>query len=364
MKITRIVCTPFTLPLRATIHFAAGSMPVTEQVLVEVHTDEGLIGMAEAPSRPFFYGESPASMIAAVEKWFGPALIGSDPFAIERAWHQFDRVEHNNTIKGALDIALHDVMGQALGISCRRLLGDWGDSVAVTYVCGLGAPQKVAEEAVGMHGRYGITAFKLKVGVDPAQDEVMLRHVRKALPDALLYIDGNQGLTAQQAIRLLDIAAEERIAWAEEPCSMHDRIGRQRIAAATAVPILGDESCRTLEEVAREVTDRTVHLVSIKTARTGFRLSRNILAYCVAARVRPMSGSQGDSGIGVIAGWHFCAAHRATQTLPAELSFFLNLADDLLAEPLTIRDGRLALPESPGLGVRIDRSKLVRYTAT
>lgn len=363
MKITGIECTPFTLPLKATIHFAAGTMPATEHVLVQVHTDQGLVGTAEAPSRPFFYGESQQSMLAAVEKWFGPALAGADPFDIERAWQHFDRVEHNNTIKGALDIALHDLMGQALGVSCRKLLGGYAESVTTTYVCGFGKAEAMAEEALAVRERYGINAFKLKVGIDPKQDQAMLRHLRRALPDALLYVDGNQGLTAQDAMHVLEEAEAQGIAWAEEPCSTHDRIGRQRVAGATAVPILGDESCRTLEEVAREIADRTVHLVSIKNARTGYRLSRNILATCLASRIRPMTGSQGDSGIGATAAFHFCAAHRATQALPAELSFFLNLADDILAEPLVIRGGRLSLPDRPGLGIVIDRDKLAHYRA-
>jgi L-Ala-D/L-Glu epimerase len=113
------------------------------------------------------------------------------------------------------------------------------------------------------------------------------------------------------------------------------------VAAEAPVPILGDESCRTLDEVAREIADGAVHLVSIKVARTGYRVSRDIIAL---ARVRPISGSQGDSGIGVVADWHFCAAFRGTQQRPAELSFMLNFADDLLEEPLIVTAGSLALP--------------------
>jgi L-Ala-D/L-Glu epimerase len=116
------------------------------------------------------------------------------------------------------------------------------------------------------------------------------------------------------------------------------------VAAEAPVPILGDESCRTLDEVAREIADGAVHLVSIKVARTGYRVSRDIIALARAARVRPMSGSQGDSGIGVVADWHFCAAFRGTQQRPAELSFMLNFADDLLEEPLIVTAGSLALP--------------------
>ena len=361
MKITAIDCIPFTLPLSKGITFAAGRLEETENVLVQVHTDQGLIGTAEAPSRPFFYGESQRSMAAAVEGWFAPALIGTDPFNIEGAWEAFERVEHNNTVKGAIDMALHDIMGQALGVPCHRLLGGYATSARVTYVCGFAAPAVMAQEAAEYQARYGISAFKLKVGMHPEQDIEMMRQVRRAVPDALLYLDGNEGLRAQDAIRVLREAEAQGVAWVEEPCDMHDRAGRQQVARMANVPVLGDESCRTLDEVAREIADGTVHMVSIKTARTGYRMSRNILAACLAARVRPMVGSQGDSGIGVLTGLHFCAAHRATHSLPAELSFFLNLSADLLAEELVIREGRIQAPTAPGLGIVIDPAKLKRH---
>ncbi len=361
MKIARIACTPFDLPFKTAITFAAGKLAVNQNVLVEVETDDGLVGRAEAPSRPFFYGESQASMIAAVENWFGPALIGLDPFAIERVWRAFAVVEHNNTIKGAIDIALHDIIGQATGQPCHRLLGGFARAARVTYVCGFGPPEAMADEAEAIRAQHGITAFKLKVGLNPRQDIAMLRALRRRLPDALLYVDGNQGLNQHDAIAVLGECAAQGIAWAEEPCHMNDRAGRAIVARHGGVPILGDESCRTPEEVAREIADGAIHMVSIKTARTGFRRSRDILAQALAHRLRPMTGSQGDSGVGVVAGLNFCVAHEATATLPAELSFHLNLAGDVLAEPLVIRDGMLTASDRPGLGIVIDRDKLKHY---
>lgn len=362
MKITRIDCTPYTLPARDNgVRFALGRLTATENVLVEVHTDEGLIGRAEAPSRPFFYGESQRSMVAAVERWFAPALTGLDPFALERVWEVFGRIEHNNTAKGAIDIALHDVIGQALGQPCARLLGGYADSLAVTYICGYADPGIMRDEALAVRERYGIETFKLKVGIDPAQDREMLRTLRTALPGSRLYVDGNQGLKAHDALEVLAACREYGILWAEEPCHMHDRAGRRLVARRGGVPIMGDESCRIPEEIAREIDDDAIHLVSIKVARTGFRVSRDILAQCSARRIRTVIGSQGDSGLGVLAGLHFGAAHRSTACEPAELTFFLNLAGDLLAETPPVVAGRMSVPNVPGLGVRLDAGRLARY---
>lgn len=363
MKITGIDCIPFDLPLKHPVRFAGGRLAVSEHVLVQVHTDEGLTGTAEAPSRPFFYGESQASMIEAVRKWFGPALIGRSALAIERAWAAFSEVEHNDTIKGALDIALHDIAGQALGQPCHRLLGGWDDTCRVTYICSHAAPEVMAEEALAIRQRYGINSFKLKVGIDPLQDVRMLHTVRKALPEALLYVDGNSGLTGADAVRVLEAAYEIGLAWAEEPVHRDDRPGRAMVHRHTRVPIMGDESCRNPAEVARELSDGFVQLVGIKTARTGFRISRDIVAQTAALRGRNVVASQGDSTVGILAGLHFTVAHRATAAQPAELAFHLNTQADILQDGCVppIVDGCMRAPDTPGLGIRIDPDKLARH---
>jgi L-alanine-DL-glutamate epimerase-like enolase superfamily enzyme len=360
MKITAIRTTPFRIKLAKPLGFAHGAMTDTSHVLVEIDTDEGLTGIAEAPSRPFFYGESQRSIVSAIQEWFAPVLIGTDPFDTGSLWRRLDKVEHNLTAKGAIDIALHDIIGKALGVSCRRLLGGATDEVRVTYVCGYSSPQEMAAEAVRMNETHGIDSFKIKIGVKQDRDAETLRLIREALPEATLYVDGNESFDRQGGMAMLEMCARHRVAWAEEPCHHDDRAARPLVGRGGAVPILGDESCRTPQEVAREIADGAIHMVSIKVARTGFARSRDILGLCRANAIRPMVGSQGDSGLGVVAGGQFCAAFEETRSLPAELSFHLNLADELLVAAPRIAGGRLRLPDGPGLGVEIDRARLAR----
>jgi L-alanine-DL-glutamate epimerase-like enolase superfamily enzyme len=360
LRIDRVECIPFSLPLERPVRFAGGRLDVTEHVLLRIHAG-GLVGVAEAPSRPFFYGESQRGMVEAVRLWIEPLLVGSDAMAVERFWAGMADIEHNNTVKGAVDIALHDLIGQALGVPCHRLLGAWSDRVDVTYICGHGPPGVMAEEALAIQARYGIGSFKLKVGIDPRQDVEMLHALRRALPEATLYVDGNSGLSGPDAVRVLAAGYEVGLVWAEEPVHRDDRPGRAVLARHTRVPIMGDESCRTPEETARELDDGFVQVVAIKTARSGFRVSRDIVAQWAARRVRNGVARQGDSTLGIVAGLHFAVAHRATAQQPAELTFHLNTGHDLLEEPVVIVDGGIAASDRPGLGVRIDSSKLARY---
>lgn len=103
-------------------------------------------------------------------------------------------------------------------------------------------------------------------------------------------------------------------------------------------------------------------MLSIKTARTGFTGSRRLVGLCGGLSAQPVMGSQADSGIGTLASLAFGTAQAATARYPAELDYFVTqLADDLLVDTPTIRDGRMAPPERPGLGIVIDEEKLQHY---
>jgi L-alanine-DL-glutamate epimerase-like enolase superfamily enzyme len=97
------------------------------------------------------------------------------------------------------------------------------------------------------------------------------------------------------------------------------------------------------------------------TMRTGFTASRRILGHCLGRSVPVIVGSQYEGGAGALATLAFAAAFAATARRPAELANVLDLADDLLAEPIEIRAGRVAAPNRPGLGIEIDEDKLAHY---
>ena len=362
MKIAKLEAIPFRMPMRETVKFATGQLSALDHVLVRVHTDEGLVGQAEAPSRPMVYGESAVSIVAAVNDWFAPALCGIDPFAIEQVWARLDRVEHNPTAKAAIDMALHDIIGQATGVPLYRLLGGWSNEVELSHILGLGTAQQVVEQAQRLIAQYGFGTLKLKAGIDPARDTAMVRAVRAAVgPSIRLHVDANHGYSSLVAARTLPQWEPYDIAWVEEPCPGWDVRGRELVAAATSIPLMADESCTTVASVMEEIRRGTCRLISIKNARTGYSQSRKIIDLCEANGLVPVTGSQGDTEIGAITSAHFHAAHRATASGPGELSFFLDTAESLFTEPITIRAGKFVLPDKPGMGLMVDAEKLARY---
>ena len=85
MRITHVEAVPYNLPVQRVARFASGARERADHVLVRVHTDDGLVGQAAAQPRPYTYGETQESIVAAVGERLGPALAGLDPLATERA---------------------------------------------------------------------------------------------------------------------------------------------------------------------------------------------------------------------------------------------------------------------------------------
>jgi L-alanine-DL-glutamate epimerase-like enolase superfamily enzyme len=361
VRITALEAIPFAVPYRKPAGFASGTVTTADNVLVRVHTDAGLVGQAEAQPRPYTYGETQASIVHTVRATLEELLVGVNPLDTEIVAERCGRIAGNQVARGAVDLAVWDLVGQILERPCHTLLGGFASDVAAAHMVSFGAPAEMAEEAMAVHERLGVATFKVKVGREPEVDVAATRAIRDALPDADLYVDANRGWSYEDALR----AGEELIALGvraiEEPISVDDRAGRRRLAERWAVPLVGDESCISLAHVDRALEEGAVRTVSIKTARTGFTESRRILDLCLARNTPAVVGSQYEGAIGSTATISFAAAFAATAGQPAEMTNFVDLADDLVVCPPDIRDGRAAVPDGPGLGVEVDEERLQRY---
>ena len=363
MKITRVETIPYSIPYVQPLRFASGEVTAAEHVLVRVHTDDGLVGTADAPPRPFTYGETQSSIMAVVGDLFGPQLESLSPLDREAAHARMGRTVGNPAAKAAIDIALWDLIGQSLGVSVTELLGGYTDRMRVAHMVGFASPGEMADEALRMREQHGITTFKVKVGRRPVQlDIAACRAMREALGnDTELYIDGNRGWTAAESARALHQLQDVGLVFAEELCPADDIVGRRWLVQHSSIPIYADESVSRPAEVTREILGGSATGVSIKTARTGFTYSQRIHHLCEGLGVEVVIGNQIDGQLGSACSAAFGAAYEATSRRAGELSNFLGMRDDLLTEPLVIEDGTLLVRQGPGLGIDIDEDKLRHY---
>ncbi|GAA4880805.1 mandelate racemase/muconate lactonizing enzyme family protein [Saccharopolyspora cebuensis] len=363
MKITQVDAIPFAIPYRKPLKFASGEARTADHVLVRVHTDEGLVGVAEAPPRPYTYGETQRSIVAVLESIFAPAVVGLSPLRREVVHERLDRTIGNPAAKAALDMALWDIIGQAAGRSVTELLGGWTDRMRVAHMVGFAPPEQMVAEAQRVREEHGITTFKVKVGRRPHTLDVRAcRALREGLGEEVeLYVDGNRGWTASESARALREMDDLGLTLAEELCPADDVLGRRWLVERSPIPFVADESATRPGEVTRELLSGAANAISIKTARTGFSTSQRVLHQCEGLGVEVVLGNQIDGQIGTVCSAAFGAAHRHTARRAGELSNFLDMSDDLLAEPVRITGGTVAVRQVPGLGIELDPDKLARY---
>jgi len=361
VKIDRIETTCFSIPMKRPSRWgAAGFMDAAEGVLVRIYTDEGVVGTTESIPRPYIYGETLSSLKNIIDQWLAPNLIGMDPFDTERTWNSFARVAWNPSAKAALDMALFDIKAQVCKVPVYKFLGGWEARVPVSYMVSLKSIAEMQAEAEQMIEK-GVKTFKLKGGQDLKKDIGVITGLRKALGDKVgLYVDANQGYSLSDALRFFKACEEMEILCVEEPVPVHQANVRKKIAMSSPVPIMGDDSCFTVEQVIREVELGAIGIVNIKTSRTGYYLSQKIVQLAEAAGMICAAGSQGSTGIGTLTAGHFAAAFP-TIKFPSELTSHYKYQDDLLTDLPRIVHGFLELPSTPGLGVSIDEKKLAKY---
>ncbi|HEY3514697.1 enolase C-terminal domain-like protein [Kribbella sp. NPDC051137] len=363
MKITEIEAIPFAIPYRKPLYFASGSVEVAQHVLVRVHTDDGIVGIAEAPPRPFTYGETQASVVAVVNQLFGPAIVGTSLLERELIMARLNRTVGNPVAKSAVDMAVWDALGRTLDLPVTDLLGGYSDRMRVSHMLGFDEPAAMVAEAERIRDRYGVRTFKVKVGRTPYQlDTAVVRALREGLGDDVeLYVDGNRGWSASIAARAMHEMKDLGLLFAEELCPADDVLGRRWLVGQCDVPFIADESAVTPADVTREILGGAATAVSIKTARTGFTYSQRVHHLAEGLGVEVVMGNQIDGQLGTMCTVVFGSAFRLTTQRAGELSNFLDMSDDLLTEPLQITDGTLAVRPGAGLGVDIDPDKLAHY---
>lgn len=363
MKITRVEAIPFAIPYKRALKFASGEVHVAEHVLVRVHTDDGVVGTAEAPPRPFTYGETQTGIIAVIDQIFGPQIVGLPLLHREVVNAKLARTVGNPAAKAAIDMALWDALGRTVGASVSDMLGGFTDRLRVSHMLGFDDPAAMVAEAQKIYEMYGIRTFKVKVGRHPVtMDTAVVRALRNHLGDDVeLYVDGNRGWSASESLRAMREMSDLSLLFAEELCPADDVLGRRWLVEHLYIPFIADESVPTAADVSREVLAGAATAISIKTARTGFTQSRRVHHLAEGLGVETVIGNQIDGQIGTACSLAFGAAHQSTSRHAAELSNYLDMSDDLLVEPLCIHDGALQCLPGPGLGVDIDEDKLTHY---
>jgi L-alanine-DL-glutamate epimerase-like enolase superfamily enzyme len=267
-------------------------------------------------------------------------------------------IANNHTAKGAIDIALHETLAAWQGQSLLDYLNPPKRKIKVSYILGISEPASMLAEARAVFER-GVRVLKVKVGRNFADDVALIQSLQAEFKGAQLdlYADANEGLLPEEAPAQLRQLADLGILYVEEPLPVELISERAGLRAAEILPLIADDSAFTPRDLARELHFDTFDILNIKTARTGYTQSLQMLAAVQQQHKGVMVGSQASSTLGTIRAAVF--AGLAGIDHPSELSFFLKLEEEIVNRPIELKEGYLELDSL--VGIRVDEARLQEF---
>lgn len=360
---TTLVDVPLLRPHKFSVH----QMTHQSMVIVRLRTSDGIEGIGEAvvPGGPWWGGESIEGIKVLIDRYLGPMLHGADAGRVTALARDLDRrIPGAQSAKAAIDMALWDARGKALGIPLYELLGGLcRDRIAVTWAVGAEPAESVIREIEGKLASGAHSSFKLKMGAaEPQADAARIARVAHALADATsLRVDLNGSWDETTARRWLPVLEEAGIELIEQPLPAWNVAGMARLADRLRVPLMADESVRTPQDAARIIGEHAAGVLAVKVAKCGGLVGvQQVAAIAEASAVPCHGGTTIESSLGTAASAQvFCATPGVSAG--SELFGPLLLAGDLVTEPIHYEDGCIVAPSGPGLGVTLDEDAVARY---
>jgi muconate cycloisomerase len=355
--------------------------PIGHHAIVRLDTDEGLSGWGEAPAIATWggahgrhYGETPETVKHIVEAYLVPAVRGVDPAEVAVVHARMDKVVKGNPYaKAAVDIACFDLAGKAQGVPVSTLLGGrLRDGIEVAHSLGIMEVDRCVAEAEQAIAE-GARTIKCKTGLDPERDVELVRRLRETVGDDVrIRVDGNEGYaTVAQAVETTKRQEEHGIFLCEQPVAGAEALAR--VAERIDTPVMADESAWTALDILELHELGAAECFSCYVTKPGgLYRARQQAELAAALGVYHDIGGSIEMGIGNAANLHLGAA-MPLATLPSvcpvtrpEGSPGPQIAgvyylDDVVTEPFRFEDGRVMVPDGPGLGIEVDVEKLVRY---
>jgi L-alanine-DL-glutamate epimerase-like enolase superfamily enzyme len=361
-----------------------------DDLVVEIHTDEGISGVGETDVNPWIAREC---ILAPGTHTMGQGLtemlIGADPLYVEDLWERLYTGSAMNGRRGAvinaigaIDIALHDLRGKALGKPCHELLGETVRTAVAPYaslqpeVSGFDAYRDSLVEWAVDARRRGFRAAKAEVTLSGPYAHVGLREpytrateviaaVRAAVgDDFVLMVDCQYAFPdADQCLAVIRAWQDFDLFFVETPLPSDDLAGYARLAREQPIPIAAGEWLTTRFEFAPLIREGRIRVAQPDIGRVG--------GLTEALRVSKMAQAEGviviphlwKTGISIAAAVHLAAVTSNCpyiEYLPVELSESPLRRELLTIEP-SMESGEIAVPTAPGLGIELNRDALARF---
>lgn len=357
-----------------------GQIKTFDAAILRIETDDGLVGWGEGKNAAGSAGDYGA-LVHMLNHEVGPQIIGRDPADIGVIWEMlYNGVRHASAARGghampqlarrglsiaaisAVDIALWDILGKSLNAPVWKLLGGRKADRLPAYASGGWAPPDRIGEQLGSYiEKGGFKAVKMRVGAmdgAPHLSAARVRAAREAISDDVeLMVDAHGTYTVAEAKRFVHLVADLDLAWFEEPVGGDDKQGMAEVRASGPVPIAAGESEATRYDFRDLAVLKAVDIFQPDPAFCGGiseAMRIGALASAFNLRFAPHLWAGAPC---FFSGLHVCAASPASFII--EYSLGANpMIHDLIEETVEAKDGMVAIPDKPGLGITVSQKFL------
>ena len=356
LKIKRVSAGLLSAPLKKPFKTALRVADAINSVIVRVETEDGAVGLGEAPPTAAITGETIESITSAVLNYIAPAITGRDAGDFEDMLEAVRRAAANNTsAKAAVDMALYDVRARALNLPLYRLLGGAGPTAELEsdVTISLNDARQMVEDSVAAV-RDGFRILKVKVGKCGLADARSVMEIRRAVGAVVeLRVDANQGWTPKESVRIIGAMEDGGcdISLVEQPVAAHDTDGLRYVTQRTATPILADEAVFTPRDAVEIIRTGAADMINIKLMKAGG--IREALKICDIAAIYGtpcMMGCMLETRLAVSAAAHVAASRRVITM--ADLDGPMLCASDPFGGGPRFDGARITLSDEPGIGIR------------
>ncbi len=362
MKIITVEPVLVEVPMRAPIKGVHGETSVQRSALVRIVTDADVEGWGDVDPTPGYSLMSAAEVCETVTR-FAPALIGCDAFNIHQALRRMDElVKEQFEAKAAVEMALCDLKGRALGLPVHSLLGGKvKDEVTLNAWIGTVPPEQAAREALDWAAR-GFTTAKIKVSGARGEGVDRVAAVRAAVGTRMdLRVDFNESLTLGEAVPFIRKLEPYGLTLVEQPIPRDDIAGLARIRRQIGIPLMADESVTGPASLIDIIRSEAADIVKVKVMKQGGLLRTLHMVECAAAAgLRVVIGHGFGLTLSTLAEAAVAAVSDAIMP-GCEAVGPLKMAGDVVTEPLRLETGVIRLTSAPGLGATVDPEALKRY---
>jgi L-alanine-DL-glutamate epimerase-like enolase superfamily enzyme len=370
-RITGVELYPMSSPLKLTIHMREETLTSIDSVLIKLHTDMGITGIADTGNvSPSYRGETQESIIAMISQVFFPHILrGESATNIEKVVAKMDFMcRDNNQAKALVDYALHDIKAKLYGVPVYEILGGKSvDKIQLGWVMSAEPPEpsvRAARRALDE----GFTALKLKMGQGSLKTDLQtIKAVREEVgPDIKMWVDVNGAWTYQEALSAIRAVEKYDLWFIEQPLPWWDIDGHARLRGKVDTPIYADESAQELSQIQEIIRKDAADGLMIKVPKAGGLLkSQQWIAVAQSAGLSVMCGCMAGCGFEAATYSHLlCSNEWASRFIhenlgPLHIHDVFNtveneITDDIAVQVPRYEGGYLYPTEGPGIGMELN----------